>query len=275
MKLKVVVSIGIISALIITMWVVLLSHLEGANNGEIALDSDLANASADCNWGLSFQVEGGSPIGNATSDYLQQYNAYYIDENSIDDKGIYLTFDAGYENGYTEKILDVLKEEGVTATFFLVGNYIEENPELVKRMVDEGHTVGNHTMHHPNMSEISTQEDFKKELEDLEAAYEKVIGEKMEKVYRPPQGKYSEENLKQASEMGYTTVFWSLAYVDWYENDQPTREKALNTLNSRIHPGAIVLLHSTSKTNSEILQELIQGWKTKGYVFKKLCGSLT
>ena len=134
-------------------------------------------------------------------------------------------------------------------------------------MEAEGHTVGNHTMHHPDMASIEEKESFRKELEDLEAAYKQVTGKDMKKIYRPPQGKYSENNLKQASEMGYTTVFWSLAYVDWYENDQPTREEALNVLNKRIHPGAIVLLHSTSKTNSEILEELIEGWKEQGYNF--------
>ena len=225
-----------------------------------------AAASAECNWGLSFQQEGAVPVGNATAEYLKQYDSYYIDE-AAKKKRIYLTFDAGYENGYTEKILDVLKEEKVPVAFFLVGNYITDNPELVKRMEAEGHIVGNHTMHHPDMAVISEKEAFQKELADLEAVYKEVTGNEMKKFYRPPQGKYSENNLQQAKELGYTTVFWSLAYVDWYENDQPTREEALNTLNSRIHPGAIVLLHSTSKTNAEIMQEMIQGWKKEGYEF--------
>lgn len=235
-----------------------------------------AAASAECNWGLSFQQDGKAPVGNATADYLKQYGGYYIDTKASEkDKNIYLTFDAGYENGYTEKILDVLKAEEVPATFFLVGNYIEENPEIVKRMEEEGHTVGNHTMHHPDMAAIWEKEDFQKELNDLEEAYKQVTGKDMKKFYRPPQGKYSENNLRQAFEMGYTTVFWSLAYVDWYENDQPTREEALNILNKRIHPGAIVLLHSTSKTNSEILEELIKGWKEQGYKFCSIDKLLT
>ncbi len=233
--------------------------------------SQAVAAAADGNWGLSFQQEGSSPIGNATPQYLKQFDAWYIgNEKDVEDKCIYLTFDAGYENGHTEKILDVLKEEKVPAAFFVVGNYVEENPELVCRMVKEGHIVGNHTMHHPDMSAIAAKSDFAKEIGDLEEIYKSATGEEMKHFYRPPQGKYSEENLKQAQELGYVTVFWSLAYVDWYVDDQPTREEALNLLNRRIHPGAIVLLHSTSSTNAEILGELLQGWKEKGYVFRSL-----
>lgn len=231
-------------------------------------------AAADGNWGLSFQQEGKSPIGNATSEYLKKYNAYYIgDERSGaqgSEKAIYLTFDAGYENGYTATLLDILKEEKVPAAFFVVGNFVEENPELVKRMTDEGHIVGNHTMHHPDMSAISDEAGFRKEMSELEAAYKEAVGRDMLKFYRPPQGKYSERNLEMANRMGYTTVFWSLAYVDWLQDSQPSREEALNILNKRIHPGAIVLLHSTSKTNAEILRELLQGWKAQGYVFKPI-----
>ena len=238
---------------------------------QIQTISEAVNAAADGNWGLSFQEEGKTPVGNATREYLQQYDAWFCGTaQDVKDRCIYLTFDAGYENGYMTGILDVLKDEKVPAAFFLVGNYIEENPDLVKRMKAEGHLVGNHTMHHPDMSAIASKEEFKRELEQLESAYQTVTGSEMEKFYRPPQGKYSEENLKQASELGYTTVFWSLAYVDWYENKQPSREEALNLLNRRIHPGAIVLLHSTSATNGEILQELIQGWKEQGYVFRSI-----
>ena len=234
-------------------------------------EQDTVAAAADGNWGLSFREEGKTPVGNADAAYLQQFHAWYAGpEEAEKDRVIYLTFDAGYENGCTESILDVLKEEKVPAAFFLVGNYIEENPDLVKRMNAEGHIVGNHTMHHPDMSAIGEASDFEKELKDLEAIYEKVTGETLQKLYRPPQGKYSESNLKQASELGYTTVFWSLAYVDWYEDKQPSREEALNLLNRRIHPGAIVLLHSTSRTNAEIMSELIQGWKEQGYVFRSL-----
>lgn len=220
------------------------------------------------NWGLGFDIKGQAPTGNATVEELKKYNAYYIEDT--DEKNIYLTFDAGYENGNTPPILDALKKHSVTATFFLVGNYIETEPDLVERMVEEGHIVANHTYSHPDMSKITSKELFLKELEDLEEEYEKVTGEEMKKYYRPPQGIYSEDNLKMADELGYKTFFWSLAYVDWYENDQPTREEALDKLLTRIHPGAIVLLHSTSQTNAEILDELLGEWKEMGYTFKSL-----
>lgn len=225
-------------------------------------------ASADGNWGLSFQQEGQPPIGNATSDYLKQYNAHYAADTQ--EKIIYLTFDAGYENGNTPAILDALKKHNAPATFFLVGNYLTTSPDLVRRMVEEGHIVGNHTFHHPDMSKISTEETFSKELNSLEELYEQVTGQKMQHFYRPPQGKYSESNLQMARDMGYHTFFWSLAYVDWYEDKQPSHEEAFKKLLGRIHPGAIVLLHSTSKTNGEILDELLTRWEEMGYQFRPL-----
>lgn len=225
-------------------------------------------ASADGNWGLSFQQEGQPPIGNATSDYLKQYNAHYAADTQ--EKIIYLTFDAGYENGNTPAILDALKKHNAPATFFLVGNYLTTSPDLVRRMVEEGHIVGNHTFHHPDMSKISTEETFSKELNSLEKLYEQVTGQKMQHFYRPPQGKYSESNLQMARDMGYHTFFWSLAYVDWYEDKQPSHEEAFKKLLGRIHPGAIVLLHSTSKTNGEILDELLTRWEEMGYQFRPL-----
>ena len=228
-------------------------------------DDIKTSVSGDGNWGLSFQRAGDPPVANATASELKKYNAYYIEET--DDKVMYLTFDAGYENGCTEKILDTLKKHKVHAAFFLVGNYIESEPELVKRMVSEGHIVGNHTYSHPDMSAISSEESFRKELDSLEKLYKEITDREMLKIYRPPQGRYSEANLQTAKDMGYTTIFWSLAYVDWYDDQQPGREEAFKKLIPRIHPGAIVLLHSTSTTNAEILDELICKWKEMGYKF--------
>lgn len=225
-------------------------------------------ASADGNWGLSFQQEGQPPVGNADADYLKQFQAHYTGDTS--QKVIYLTFDAGYENGSTPAILDALKKHNVPATFFLVGNYLTTSPDLVKRMAAEGHTVANHTFHHPDMSKISTKETFAEELQSLETLYQQVTGQTMKKYYRPPQGKYSEANLQMAKELGYHTFFWSLAYVDWYEDKQPTHEEAFKKLLGRIHPGAIVLLHSTSHTNAEILDELLTKWEEMGYSFRSL-----
>lgn len=227
----------------------------------------IIQTSAD-NWGLGFSKEGQPPTGAATADELKKYDAYYIGDSSK--KVIYLTFDAGYENGYTAQILDALKKHNVKATFFLVGNYINNSPELVNRMIEEGHTVGNHTYSHPDMSAISSKDSFCKELQKLEAAYKEVTGQEMTKYYRPPQGKFSKKNLQMAKDMGYKTFFWSLAYVDWFNDKQPTKEEAFKKLLGRIHPGAIVLLHSTSKTNAQILDELLTKWEEMGYSFGSL-----
>lgn len=227
-----------------------------------------ASASADGNWGLSFQTEGKPPVANATADQLKAYNASYAE--MTEEKVIYLTFDAGYENGNTPAILDALKKHQVPAAFFVVGNYLETSPDLIKRMIAEGHIVANHTYHHPDMSKIASKEAFSKELTDLETLYTEITGQTMPKYYRPPQGKYSEANLQMAKDLGYHTFFWSLAYVDWYEDKQPTKEEAFKKLLGRIHPGAVVLLHSTSKTNGEILDELLTKWEEMGYRFGSL-----
>lgn len=219
-------------------------------------------------WGLSFQSEGAPPVANASQEYLRYFDALYVGD--ANQKEIYITFDAGFENGNTERILDALKKHGVKATFFLVGNYFETQPELVKRMAEEGHTIGNHTYSHPDMSKISDIQSFQTELQKNEALYRDILGSEMPKLYRPPQGKFCEENLKMAQQLGYSTVFWSLAYVDWYTDDQPTPEQAFSKLLPRIHPGAVVLLHSTSSTNAEILDELLTKWEETGYSFGDL-----
>ena len=228
----------------------------------------LGSALETGSWGLSFRQEGAPPIGNAGQDQLKAYNAAYIGDTT--QKVLYLTFDAGYENGSTEKILDVLKQQQVPAAFFLVGNYIEKNGDLVRRMAQEGHIVGNHTMHHWDMSKLKDKAAFQKELTDLEALYKETTGQELPKYYRPPQGIYSLENLSMAKEMGYRTVFWSLAYVDWLNDKQPTKEEAFSKLLPRTHNGAVILLHSTSQTNAAILEELITKWKAEGYRFASL-----
>ena len=216
-------------------------------------------------WGLHFSESGKVPSGPASSKQLQTLDAAYVDERG--EKVLYLTFDAGYENGYTETVLDILQKHQVPAAFFLVGNYLEKNEDLVRRMVEEGHTVGNHTMHHPDMRKLSDPAAFQKELEELESLYTAVTGKAMEKYYRPPQGLYSEENLRAAQDLGYKTVFWSLAYADWDNNAQPSTQTALDKLLGRTHNGAVILLHSTSRTNAEVLDELLTRWKEMGYRF--------
>lgn len=255
---------GVCALLAVLFFVLPQSEPSAAQTG-----AEAQPAASISDWGLSFQTNGQPPVGNVSAGELAQYGAYYL--GGTDKKTIYLTFDAGYENGCTPAILDALKAHNAPACFFVVGNYIDTAPELVQRMVDEGHIVGNHTLHHPDMSTIADKEAFAAELTGLEEKFTALTGQPMQKFYRPPQGKFSEENLRQAQELGYTTVFWSLAYVDWYTDNQPTDEQAFSKLIPRIHNGAIVLLHSTSETNARILDELLTRWEEAGYTF----GSLT
>ena len=219
-------------------------------------------------WGLGFQEEGQPPTGSASAAVLRDYDAAYI--GSGEEKVLYLTFDAGYENGYTGEILNVLKKHNVPAAFFLTGHYIESSADLVRRMVEEGHIVGNHTVHHPDMAQIATQEAFLKELTGLEERFREATGKEMPKFYRPPRGIYSKENLQMAKDLGYKTIFWSLAYADWDNNKQPSKEFAFQKLLPRTHNGAVILLHATSRTNAEILDELLTRWKNAGYTFESI-----
>ena len=230
--------------------------------------SGSGTAPASENWGLSFPQEGASPQANATPEELSASWAYYI--GNPKEKVLYLTFDCGFENGNTPAILKALKKHHAPATFFVVGNFLETSPDLIRQMRKDGHIVGNHTFHHPDMSKISTKEAFAKELSDVESLYQEITGEEMTRFYRPPQGIYSPENLQMAKDLGYHTFFWSLAYVDWYEDNQPTKEEAFAKLLPRVHPGAVVLLHNTSDTNAEILDELLGKWEDMGYSFRSL-----
>ena len=215
-------------------------------------------------WGLSFQQEGQPPAAPMTPQRLRELGGAYRDEDG--GKVLYLTFDAGYENGYTGEILDILKELEVPAAFFVTGDYLDRNADLVRRMAAEGHIVGNHTLHHPDMTAVDA-ETFRAELEGVEDKYFDITGQTLPKYYRPPQGVYDEASLKRAQEKGYQTVFWSLAYADWDNDRQPDPEEAVDKLNRRIHDGAVVLLHATSKTNAEILKRLLTGWMDMGYRF--------
>lgn len=245
-----------------------LGSLLGILTGTLSPTKETSASAQSASWGLSFQEEGKRPVGNATIDDLKQHNAYYASDTN--EKILYLTFDAGYENGNTPAILDALKKHQAPAVFFAVGNFIKDNPDLIKRMIAEGHIVGNHTMTHPDMSQISSMESFQKELEGVEELYTSVTGEPMTKFYRPPRGVYSTENLSMAKGLGYSTFFWSLAYVDWIQDQQPSKEEAFQKLIPRIHPGAIVLLHNTSSTNAAILDELLTRWEEMGYQFHSI-----
>ncbi len=233
----------------------------------LVLSQFVGQAVPTVSWGLSFRQEGQPPSAPDSPEALQKYGAAFL--GNTEEKVLYLTFDAGYENGSTEKILKTLEQHGVQAAFFLCGNYIEKNPDLVRQMVDQGHTVCNHTMHHPDMSKLD-REAFEKELRELEDLFRETTGGQIGAFYRPPQGIYSQENLQYAQQMGYRTVFWSLAYADWDNSKQPTKEQAFDKLLPRTHNGAVILLHSTSETNAAILDELLTAWEQAGYTFQTL-----
>lgn len=213
------------------------------------------------------------PILDSRLAFIEDYNAYYIDRRNCDanaeEKVIYLTFDAGYENGNIEKTLDILREEQVPAAFFILDTILYKNQELVVRMVNEGHTVANHTARHRDMSQYSN-EAFLAELHTLEALYKEKIGGEMAKYYRPPEGVFSRENLACAAENGYKTIFWSFAYPDWDNQKQMPIEKAKQIILDNLHNGEVMLLHPTSNTNVQILAEVIREAREKGYRFGTL-----
>lgn len=205
--------------------------------------------------------------------FMKDYGGCYVGRE--EDKVIYLTFDAGYENGNIERILDTLKSHGATGAFFVLDNLIRRNTDLVKRMAEDGHLVCNHTAHHKDMTKISEKAMFEKELSELSSFYTEMTGKTMAMYYRPPEGKFSLSNLKFASELGYKTVFWSFAYADWDNNKQPDPERSKKLILDNTHNGMVVLLHPTSKTNADILDSVMTEWEKMGYRFgtlDELCG---
>lgn len=226
------------------------------------------SAAGATDWGLWYgNGLNQPPNGEDTVQTLAQYGAYYMGE--ADEKVLYLTFDCGYENGNTAKILDTLKKHHVPGAFFVVGHYLDAAPELVKRMADEGHLVCNHSDNHPNMTTVS-HDRFVSELTGLAAQYKALTGRTIAPFFRPPEGSYTYDTLRWAQQLGYHTTLWSVAYADWDPANQPSYASAKQTINSRVHNGAIVLLHAVSSTNAAILDELITGWKAQGYTFKAL-----
>ncbi|MDR1673904.1 MAG: polysaccharide deacetylase family protein [Oscillospiraceae bacterium] len=195
--------------------------------------------------------------------FNEQYKKYDASSMTDNPDEILLTFDQGYENGYTPKILDTLKEKDVKAIFFLTGSYVKSQPELVQRMIDDGHTIGNHGMTHASFPDIGTEE-CKNEIMDLHNLVSKQFGYEM-RYLRMPCGEYSESSLKTAQELGYKTLFWSFAYVDWITDKQPEPSAAFDTITSSAHGGAIYLLHSVSSTNAEILGSVIDCLRGKGF----------
>ncbi len=225
------------------------------------------------NWYCKRNTNHCQPKCEPGMDFISQYNCFFLDTKLLDDslpKQVYLTFDAGYENGNIEKILDILKQKNVPAAFFILNNLIKTNTDLVKRMTSEGHTVCNHTASHKDMSRIHDINAFSAELQKLENTYKEYTGLDMAKYYRPPEGKFSEENLQFASQLGYKTIFWSFAYADWDNKAQPSPEKALKLILDNVHNGAVLLLHPTSATNAYILDDLIDALQKDGYTFGTL-----
>ena len=193
----------------------------------MALDSD----TKELNWYYVARVKGETPEPAKESvSFLKEYGGYYVGDTS--QKVLYLTFDEGYEKGYTGAILDTLKELKIPAAFFVVKPYIDSEPELIKRMVDEGHLVCNHSNHHPSMASITDPEKFKKELTDVEAAFKELTGKDMPKYFRPPMGKYSKKSLEMTKALGYKSIFWSFAYKDWLVDDQPSESFAIEKIKS-------------------------------------------
>lgn len=205
--------------------------------------------------------------------FVEELDGYYIDHRHTDsadaEKVIYLTFDAGYGNENVEKILNVLKEEKVSACFFILDGLIRHAPELVTRMAAEGHIVGNHTMHHRDMARANDSE-LLTELHGLESAYQTLTGQTLSHYYRPPEGRFSRENLECLQKNGYKTIFWSFAYPDWDNERQPSAESAKRTILENLHNGEVMLLHPTSATNAMILKDVIQTARAQGYRFGTL-----
>ncbi|NLY43535.1 MAG: delta-lactam-biosynthetic de-N-acetylase [Clostridiaceae bacterium] len=218
-------------------------------------------------WGYKKQKNLPPIVSQATIDLLEKYDAIY--RKNTDEKVLFLTFDEGYENGYTPVILDVLKEHQVPAAFFITGPYLKKNPDLVKRMVEEGHIVGNHTVNHPSMPEVLDDAKLEEELLGLDRSFYEMFQSNM-KYVRPPKGEYSERTLALTQSLGYKTVFWSFAYVDWDVNNQKGADYAYQQVMDGIHNGAILLLHAVSKDNAEALGKIIQDARAAGYQFKSL-----
>lgn len=228
-----------------------------------------AAGDAACNWYCKRQKNHVRPTVEAEMAYITECGGVFLGENP-EEKVIYLTFDAGYENGNIARILDTLKKHGATGAFFILENLIVRNTDLVSRMAEEGHLLCNHTAHHKDMTKLANTE-LEAELRVLEDLCLEKTGHTMAKFYRPPEGRFNRRSLEHVKSLGYMTVFWSLAYADWDNDKQPDPTYAKNLLLENTHSGAIVLLHPTSKTNADILDDLLTAWENEGYRF----GSLT
>ena len=229
----------------------------------------LADDNTELNWYYVPAKNNAIPEGAKEGiSFLKDYDGYYLGDTSS--KVLYLTFDEGYENGNTPFILDTLKELKIPAAFFVVKPYIDSEPDIIKRMVNEGHLVCNHSNHHPSMASITDDKQFKEELTSVEEAFKNLTGKDMPKFFRPPMGKYSKNSLARTNALGYKTIFWSFAYKDWLIDDQPNEAFAIEKIKNGVHPGGILLLHAVSDTNTKVLKQVLSELQKEGYVFKSL-----
>ncbi|MDP4132955.1 MAG: delta-lactam-biosynthetic de-N-acetylase [Bacillota bacterium] len=236
---------------------------------QTTLPEDEINKLNNDNFGWGFRkLQGTRPeFTEGQKSVMSKYGCIYIGNEN--DKKIYLTFDEGYENGYTASILDTLKEKGVKATFFITGPYLDKNTDLVKRMLDEGHIVGNHTVHHPNMPSLVTAQKMEEEITSLDRNFNEIFGKHM-KYFRPPEGAYSERSLAASNAAGYTTVLWSFAYRDWETGNQKGSEYAFKSVTGYLHNGCVMLLHAVSSDNASALGNIIDEVRAQGYTFESL-----
>ncbi len=217
-------------------------------------------------WGFKKEKNKAPSMPKEYTTILETYDGYYL--GNQDKKVLYLTFDEGYENGYTGKILDVLKKTRTPAAFFVTGPYLEKETDLVQRMIDEGHIVGNHTVNHPSMPSVD-DETVVKEIDNLNNIFKEKYGKTMS-YFRPPKGEFSQRTMSITKDMGYKTIFWSSAYADWDKNNQKGADYALKQFTDQLHNGSIILLHAVSKDNADALESMINTAKQQGYTFLSL-----
>lgn len=248
-------------------YIILLLILSVVLNIMISASGELTSGK-NYNWYFNPAPDNKQPGFGVSVEELAKYDAYAVGDP--DDKVLYLTFDFGYENGNVKKCLDIINSNEVKGSFFILEHVIKANTDLIKEIAETGHTVCNHTMKHKDMRNIRNFNDYEKELTGLEKLYEDKTGYKMAKIYRPPEGSYTKENLEYNQKLGYKTVFWSLAYADWDDKNQPNATESIQKLLNRTHNGAVILLHPTSSTNAAILDSLIKEWKNQGYRFATL-----
>ncbi len=252
-------------SLLLVIAISIVSYIDIYDKREIKTNATISNQKIE--WGIKRNDNHEQPdVGNKNKELLEQNNGICL--GNSDAKTIYLTFDEGYEAGYTSQILKTLKENDVKAAFFLTAHYVNTQEDLVRQMIEEGHIIGNHTVNHKSMPSL-TEEEIKKEVMNLhQGVYEKFNYEM--KYIRPPKGEFSEKTLMITNALGYKTVMWSFAYEDWDEKKQPDEEKAKEKILNNLHNGEIMLLHGNSKTNTNILDSVIKEAKNRGYVFKSL-----